>query len=139
MPNELINEVRANKSFLAEIAAINGKNKKGKPEEKKKLLDPADRNMQLALTRLVNDDDEQELARKDGKAFQVKYDLSNDQMYTLCRLAIQIGFYKDTKDLEAYLNAYAKLPKNLRDFTPGNAGLHLNGGGPIGSCSCSCP
>ena len=72
---------------------------KGPLEELNPDPEPADLNMQLALTRLVADADEQELARLKGKEFQTKYNLTNNQMFTLCRLAVQIGFYKDTADL----------------------------------------
>jgi hypothetical protein len=139
MSNELAVEVEETKKRLVKLSTEHGE-RNGKLELKKEVLVPADRNMQLALTRLVNDDDEQELARTNGKAFQIKYDLSNDQMFTLCRLAIQIGFYEDTKDLEDYLKVYAKLSDQVKGLTPAKARQLLGGDGdPAGSCSCSCP
>jgi hypothetical protein len=106
--------------------------------------DPGELNMQLALTRLVADEKERTHARLHGKAFQVKYNLSNEQMFTLCRLAVEIGFYQNTNDLKEYLEEYAKLSPALRALTPDSGALiGLNDKevtkAIIGSCSCSCP
>ena len=106
--------------------------------------DPGELNMQLALTRLVADEQERNHARLHGKDFQIKYNLSNEQMFTLCRLAIEIGFYQNTKDLQDYLVEYAKLSPALRALTPDSGvliGLNKEevNKSIIGSCSCSCP
>lgn len=116
----------------------------GNLEKRNEDPEPGDLNMQLALTRLVSDDGEQELARTNGEAFQIKYNLTNEQMFTLCRLAVQIGFYQDTSDLDSYLKKYAQMNKGLRALTPDSArSLGLTeeemSAVLIGSCSCSCP
>jgi len=107
--------------------------------------EPNELNMQLALTRLVADNEERTMARRNGKDFQKKYNLTNNQMFTLCRLAVQIGFYKNTDDLREYLDLYATMSPELRALAP-DAIERLNLGGDdlanksiIGSCSCSCP
>jgi hypothetical protein len=95
-------------------------------EAKKQNPTDADRNMQLALTRLCLDSDEQELAWKHGDLFQKKYHLSDKQMEQLAALAVAIGFYEDTPSLESWLSAYA-------------ASADKADTGKAGSCSCSCP
>jgi hypothetical protein len=118
---------------------------KGLLEEVNPDPEPAELNMQLALTRLVTDVDEQEMARLDGKAFQTKYNLTNKQMFTLCRLAVQLGFYKDTADLREYLDIYSAMSPEVHALTPDAIkrldlqGTPLADMSIIGSCSCSCP
>jgi hypothetical protein len=128
------------KNSPAGVRIISGENG---PEQEKLTHEAGELNMQLALTRLVTDPDEQQLARLHGEAFQTKYNLSNDQMFTLCRLAIQIGFYEDTKDLEESLSTFARMSPAVKALTPEAAkrlGLKLGAGGAVaGSCSCSCP
>jgi hypothetical protein len=140
---EMKHEIENNKQQIDQLRlAVIGSKKAKNLEQKKLQPDPGDLNMQLALTRLVTDSDEQDLARKDGLAFQTKYNLSNNQMFTLCRLAVQIGFYKNTEDLNKYLGIYAGMSEAVRALTPDSAkrlGLDTGIGGIIGSCSCSCP
>lgn len=99
-------------------------------------------NMQFALSRLVVDEDVQDFARRDGRGFQIQYNLNNDQMLTLCRMAVDLEIYKDTKDLNEYMTEFKKLDPVLKSLSPGVVGkLGLTGGddGIIGSCSCCCP
>src|SRR5436190_6087458 len=65
-------------------------------------------NFQLALTRLVLDVDERNRARLDGKAFQAKYNLTNQQMLALLQIAIWVGEYKDPgkSELDQLMKAF---------------------------------
>lgn len=100
-------------------------------------------NFQLALSRLVNDEEVQKQARLDGKAFQARFNLTNDQMLTLCRLAIDAGIYKDTEDLNKFLDRFQHFPAILKSLSPGaKARLNLDLSDDlaiVGSCSCCCP
>jgi hypothetical protein len=100
-------------------------------------------NLQLALNRLVSDEDAQTMARTDGKGFQILYNLTNDQMLTLCRLAVDVGAYQKTSDLNAYMDAFNGLDPAIKSLSPGalqKLGLPNSlGDGLIGSCSCCCP
>jgi hypothetical protein len=99
-------------------------------------------NLQLALSQLVSDRNVQELARTQGRQFQIYYNLTNDQMLTLCRLAVDAGAYQNTDDLNAYLDAFKDLDPTIKSLSPGaleKLGLGNLGDGLIGSCSCCCP
>jgi hypothetical protein len=100
-------------------------------------------NLQLALNRLVGDEATQVLARTDGKAFQTLYNLTNDQMLTLCRLAVDVGAYQKTDDLNEYMTKFNKLSSVVKSLSPGTLkklGLGTDDlDGLIGSCSCCCP
>lgn len=119
------------------------------PEKKKELEeleeDPAQArlNLQLALDRLVSDESVQTLARTDGIKFQTRYNLTNDQMLTLCRLAVDVGAYKNTADLNEYMDAFKDLDPTLKGLSPGalaKLGIPATEtDGLIGSCSCCCP
>ena len=116
------------------------------PDSQLEELDPnpdqTSLNIQLALTRLVNSPEEQHLARTDGVAFQRKYNLNNDQMWTLCRIALEVGFYKDTHDLDEYLRLFKGMDDELKYLSPDAAeALDMKGpeSGIVGSCSCCCP
>jgi crotonobetainyl-CoA:carnitine CoA-transferase CaiB-like acyl-CoA transferase len=108
-------------------------------------LDPAQAslNLQLALSRLVADTEAQEFARLQGQQFQEMFNLTNDQMLTLCRLAVDIGAYKDTDDLEGYMKTFGSLDPVIKSLSPGAVErLGLGGAGGdlcIATCSCCCP
>ena len=100
-------------------------------------------NLQLALNRLVSDEDAQTLARTKGIEFQRLYNLTNDQMLTLCRLAVDVGAYQKTTDLNQYMDAFSSLDPAIKSLSPGalkRLGLGSTDiDGLIGSCSCCCP
>ena len=103
--------------------------------------EPSELNLQLALTRLVLSEDEQQRARQDGAAFQLKYNLTNDQMWTLCRIAIEVGIFENTADLQNVLVAIKDLDPTLLALSP-DALKRLNIDPSlvlVGSCSCCCP
>lgn len=107
--------------------------------------DQLELNMQLALTRLVQSPAEQQQARTDGVKFQRKYNLTNEQMWTLCRIALDAGVLKETPDLTTLLSEIDELdpvtlalsPDALERLYPGDTNKqreHL-----VGSCSSCCP
>ena len=138
---------RAARRKAEATALVSGKPVKSLPPDSQlEALDPnpdqTSLNIQLALTRLVNSPEEQNLARTDGVAFQRKYNLNNDQMWTLCRIALEVGFYQDTNDLHEYLRLFNGMDDELKYLSPDAAeALDLQGpeSGIVGSCSCCCP
>jgi hypothetical protein len=112
-------------------------------EERDPDPEQANLNLQLALTALVNDVDMQDFARLHGRDFQQRFNLTNDQMLTLCRLAIDVGAYKITEDLENFIEAFGNLDPVIKTLSPGaldKLGIDtLPGGNIMGSCSCCCP
>jgi hypothetical protein len=137
---------QANKSKLEKIKRMleggAGANGPGCAVEVPK-ADPAQRelNLQLALTRLVQSPEEQRLAQLDGEKFQLKYNLSNEQMWTLCRLAVELGMYEDTDDMKDLLSTIDELDQVVMSLSPDaikrlglSKDLVL-----VGSCSCCCP
>ena len=62
-------------------------------------------------------------------------------MLTLCRLAVDVGAYKDTSDLNTFLNTFSNLDPVTKSLSPdalSKLGLST-GESIIGSCSCCCP
>jgi hypothetical protein len=116
----------------------------GEVEEIKVDPEQLELNMQFALTRLIQNPEDQKQARVDGKAFQLKYNLTNDQMWTLCRIAVEVGAYERTDDLENLLLKISGLdpvllalsPDALRRISLSKEELDLV---LVGSCSCCCP
>lgn len=136
---------RSNKAPTKE-KLVKIRNALGMPSVEQVKADPEqlELNMQLALTRLVSSSTEQEHARKDGRSFQLKYNLTNEQMWTLCRIAVEVGAYERTDDLENLLSEISGLDPVLMTLSP-NALKRLGFDDGVfdmalaGSCSCCCP